>query len=113
MTDTVKPAPELLLDAVDQLDPEHRRQVLAWLITRPDAPALPTLRGSIGESLLHAELEETGSGDRQRVRQQMVPVRFPADQHAQLRDWCQENGFSMATVIRGLVSRFLEQQAKQ
>lgn len=42
--------------------------------------------------------------------QQMVPVRFSTDQHAQLREWCAEHGFSMATVIRGLVARFLEGQ---
>ena len=42
--------------------------------------------------------------------QQMVPVRFSADQHARLRAWCGEHGFSMATVIRGLVDRFLESQ---
>jgi hypothetical protein len=42
--------------------------------------------------------------------QQMVPVRFSSQQHAQLRQWCGEHGFSMATVIRGLVSRFLEGQ---
>ena len=42
--------------------------------------------------------------------QQMVPVRFSSEQHAQLRQWCSEHGFSMATVIRGLVARFLETQ---
>ena len=42
--------------------------------------------------------------------QQMVPVRFSADQHARLRAWCGEHGFSMATVIRGLVDRFLDSQ---
>jgi hypothetical protein len=46
----------------------------------------------------------------QASEQQMVPVRFSSDQHAQLRQWCSEHGFSMATVIRGLVSRFLETQ---
>jgi hypothetical protein len=40
----------------------------------------------------------------------MVPVRFSADQHARLRAWCTEHGFSMATVIRGLVDRFLASQ---
>jgi hypothetical protein len=40
----------------------------------------------------------------------MVPVRFSSEQHAQLRQWCSEHGFSMATVIRGLVARFLEGQ---
>ena len=42
--------------------------------------------------------------------QQVVPVRFAADQHAALRAWCAEHGFSMATVVRGLVARFLEGQ---
>jgi hypothetical protein len=42
--------------------------------------------------------------------QQMVPVRFSSEQHTQLRQWCSEHGFSMATVIRGLVARFLEGQ---
>ncbi len=42
--------------------------------------------------------------------QQMVPVRFSAEQHARLRAWCTEHGFSMATVIRGLVDRFLDSQ---
>jgi len=46
----------------------------------------------------------------QASEQQMVPVRFSSEQHAQLRQWCSEQGFSMATVIRGLVSRFLEAQ---
>ena len=47
----------------------------------------------------------------QASEQQMVPVRFSSEQHAQLRQWCSEHGFSMATVIRGLVSRFLETQS--
>jgi hypothetical protein len=40
----------------------------------------------------------------------VVPVRFPTDQHAQLHEWCTQHGFSMATVIRGLVGKFLEDQ---
>jgi hypothetical protein len=53
-----------------------------------------------------------GAGERRvaSVYQQVVPVRFTAEQHAQLREWCAEHGFSMATVIRGLVARFLEGQ---
>ena len=39
-----------------------------------------------------------------------VPVRLPADLHTRLREWSAEHGFSMATVVRGLVSRFLESQ---
>ncbi len=41
--------------------------------------------------------------------QQLVPVRFPEETHLRLKDWCANNGFSMAVVIRGLVDRFLEE----
>jgi hypothetical protein len=43
--------------------------------------------------------------------QQMVPVRFPVEQHAKLREWCGDNGYPMAAVVRGLVDRFLTDQA--
>ncbi|MGH3681481.1 MAG: hypothetical protein ACRDT2_14715, partial [Natronosporangium sp.] len=42
---------------------------------------------------------------------QMVTLRLPATRHAALRAWCAEHGFSMAAVVRGLVERFLEEQA--
>jgi hypothetical protein len=42
---------------------------------------------------------------------QMVPVRFPAAQHQQLRAWCGDHGFTMATVVRGLVDQFLSGQS--
>jgi hypothetical protein len=41
---------------------------------------------------------------------QVVPVRLPVELHARLRQWSTANGFSMATVVRGLVGRFLEGQ---
>jgi hypothetical protein len=56
---------------------------------------------------------KSASGQQPGAAQQMVPVRFPADQHAKLRDWCAEHGFSMATVIRGLVAKFLDDQIPQ
>ena len=40
--------------------------------------------------------------------QQVVPIRLPVEQHTRLREWCQENGFSVAGVVRGLVDRFLD-----
>jgi hypothetical protein len=42
---------------------------------------------------------------------QSVPVRLSTDQHERLKQWCQDNGFSMAVVLRGLVARFLDDQA--
>src|SRR4029453_5540477 len=42
---------------------------------------------------------------------QRVPVRLSTDQHERLKQWCQANGFTMAVVLRGLVARFLDDQA--
>jgi hypothetical protein len=42
---------------------------------------------------------------------QSVPVRLSTDQHERLKQWCQDHGFTMAVVLRGLVARFLDDQA--
>lgn len=44
---------------------------------------------------------------------QTFPVRLPEQQHAALKAWCAEHGFSMATVVRGLVENFLRTQGPQ
>jgi hypothetical protein len=41
-----------------------------------------------------------------------MPVRFPEAQYQRLKEWCQEHGFSMAVVVRGLVERFLDAQQR-
>ena len=41
---------------------------------------------------------------------QTVPVRLPVEVHERLKRWCQRNNFTMAVVIRGLVSRFLDER---
>jgi hypothetical protein len=112
---------ELLVAAMNSLQPADRDLVYAWLLRRAlSAPATnPWPMEPAGASL--AELTRTmlrqgGPGIAHSLRasvtsgQQMVPVRFSSEQHAQLRQWCAEHGFSMATVIRGLVARFLEGQ---
>jgi hypothetical protein len=43
----------------------------------------------------------------------MVPARLSSEQHERLKQWCQANGFTMAVVLRGLVARFLEEQARR
>jgi hypothetical protein len=40
----------------------------------------------------------------------VVPIRFPAQLYDELKAWCDEHGFPMAAVVRGLVERFLESQ---
>jgi hypothetical protein len=42
-----------------------------------------------------------------------VPVRLSSEQHERLKQWCQANGFTMAVVLRGLVARFLDEQARR
>jgi hypothetical protein len=128
-------AVELLVRAVSQLDPAQRNQVFAWLLRRDavtSSPAEPFLMAPAGTARRHPwalnpDLPIMGpqasfqaaptSADVFKglhaappSAQQMVPVRFSTEQHAQLREWCAEHGFSMATVIRGLVARFLEGQ---
>lgn len=110
----------LLVRAVNQLPAGDRDQVFAWLLRvggRHYSPAVePGVWGpgrtSAGIVRIFQEAK-SASGQQPGAAQQMVPVRFPADQHAKLRDWCAEHGFSMATVIRGLVAKFLDDQLPQ
>ena len=104
----------LLVSAVGELPPEQRDLVFTWLLRQ--RPALAR-QWTLGATALEAdELQSLQRAAARPLRgfaasaQQVVPVRFPTEQHAQLREWCAEHGFSMATVIRGLVARFLEGQ---
>jgi hypothetical protein len=118
----------LLVKAVGQLAPEERDLVYAWLLRlgwqQGRVPGIPGGWAVGGQLSTTPQLSTTQLGfiqdfvhrqgpvvlRGQPTAQQVVPVRFPAEQHAQLREWCAEHGFSMATVIRGLVTRFLEGQ---
>jgi hypothetical protein len=42
----------------------------------------------------------------------VVPIRFPPTLYDELKAWCEEHGFPMAAVVRGLVERFLESQGR-
>ena len=119
---------DLLVKALAAVPEADRDLVYAWLLRRGSEPgqvtglAPPGLARRVATATLLRQgvtLDpgfEAGvtivSGTQlpQASGQQMVPVRFSSEQHAQLRQWCSEHGFSMATVIRGLVSRFLESQ---
>jgi len=110
----------LLVSAIGTLPDEKRDLVLTWLLRQrpsiyrhtalsgtPQAGEAFGVRWPAEEPLMPgASVRAAGA-----TGQQVVPVRFPAEQHAQLREWCAEHGFSMATVIRGLVARFLDSQA--
>ena len=42
-----------------------------------------------------------------------MPVRFPEQQYQRLKDWCEQNNFPMAVVVRGVVERFLDEQQRR
>jgi hypothetical protein len=110
---------QLLVKAVATLPDAERDQVYAWFLNRgitgsrpssfAGAGPLPRQLREMSATLLSLQTAG-GLPGAQPTGQQVVPVRFAADQHAALRTWCSEHGFSMATVIRGLVARFLEGQ---
>ena len=44
---------------------------------------------------------------------QTVPTRLSVEQYERLKQWCRANDFTMAVVLRGLVERFLDDQARR
>jgi hypothetical protein len=111
----------LLAQLLDHAAPEDRHAITAWLLERSAAqhPApddlstdlriftrrrVRDMEKSVAERLARSVLPAGEDS-------QLVTVRLPQSQHAQLRDWCAEQGFSMASVIRGLIERFLEAEA--
>jgi hypothetical protein len=121
MTKSEKPertVQELLAQALESLTSDERQRVTAWFLSRSSGvtSSLATLGRRQNEELLHVLAPNPESfrelyGRSPGGSQQVVPVRLPADLHARLRLWCADHGFSMATVVRGLVARFLDGQA--
>jgi len=118
----VRSPEQLLLGAIDTLTAEDRQMVLAWLLSRlggvpPEVGLLhsvlpPRQLVGVGRERASAFIFGHSQGSLSED-QRVVPVRFSANQHAALQAWCQEHGFSMATVIRGLVARFLDERAAE
>jgi len=124
---TATDAARLLVRALAQLPDADRDRVYTWLLSTSlpsEAGVTGPLRRRIAWAVQaeapRAQQQDFAESGADLVRnlfrspassaQQMVPVRFSAEQHARLRAWCTEHGFSMATVIRGLVDRFLDSQ---
>ena len=117
----------LLVRALAELPSADRDKVYTWLLGT-SLHLQPGLTSALSGQLTRAiradvpadRQQDFAEAEAEAVRglfrspgaaaQQMVPVRFSAGQHARLRAWCTEHGFSMATVIRGLVDRFLDSQ---
>lgn len=121
---TSKPVSTLLVEALEHLEPEDRKVVTAWVLrrmstqygwmSREGGTSMPLARrlpyATFSEESTTVPDAALFAGNALKGDYQVVPVRLPADQHAKLRDWCAENGFAMATVIRGLLTRFLAGQ---
>lgn len=105
---SARPAAKLA-KLLEQASPEDRQVITAWLLDGPSAPAKVQDRGArrlTGVSVMLDSFRGSAAGE----ECQLVTVRLPQDLHGRLRDWCGANGFSMASVIRGLVERFLDAQ---
>lgn len=141
--DESKKIARLLLKSIESLPEKDRQKVLEYIVAvalqeslagssgaGPVLTAAPlvTQRSApgfhISDELLGAVMKQWRSRpatlrvsrktlQRMDVEQQMVPVRFSKGLHERLKGWCEENGFSMAVVIRGLVERFLELQGRR
>jgi hypothetical protein len=121
---TSQPGPaQKLVELLEGLPTDDRKEITAWLLgLAPNPGMLPFALGSATGSttaslvtdlpqMLQPLLPRLASGLPAGEESQLVTIRLPAERHAQLRRWCTEHGFTMASVVRGLVERFLEQQA--
>jgi hypothetical protein len=116
----------LMVKAVRSLPPEEQDALLEAMLEPRLAPwpgpggaGLPSPDMLAGQSAVHRaygqdpryELTLPPLGPETGGPWQSVPVRLSTDQHERLKQWCQANGFTMAVVLRGLVARFLDDQA--
>ena len=120
----------LMVKAVRALAPEEQDAVLEALLENrldpwqePAAVRLPPALIQGGGSVVHPlhqldpriemgpHLSPPPLGPETGGPWQSVPVRLSTEQHERLKQWCQANSFTMAVVLRGLVARFLDDQA--
>jgi hypothetical protein len=122
MAEQLRSPEELLAKALEGLPSADRQRVLIWLLGKltgpqagwlgkPDRDRMLALMSPGGKSLRELFGQPAGGGALAVGEDyQVMPIRLPTDLHARLRTWSAEHGFSMATVVRGLVGRFLDGQ---
>ena len=104
----------LIEKAIRRLPEREQSTVLRYLLqSRLDLHAMVQPPGALQRAFREfdlgpelARVSVAGAGR----EHQTLPVRLPEQQYARLKEWCSRRGFSMATVIRGLVERFLDAQ---
>ena len=94
-----------LAELLEKASPDDRKVIVGWL-----------LESRLGVSAADAEDQV----ERPRTvklfsglpmgESQLVTVRLPQELHGQLRNWCGEHGFTMASVIRGVIERFVSER---
>jgi hypothetical protein len=102
-------AVRLLLKALDSLPERERSEVLRALLSG-------VVSGSADPGLRHlsasfAPFEPQIGTQASRQLEQPLLVRLPSSLHTRLRRWATDHGFSMAAVVRGLIERFLDEEA--
>ena|SRR5437763_5360093 len=100
-------AARLLLRALESLKPAERTLVLEALITGSIGKGWP---GRRPVSTMMSTDFPTFSGPVSQQTEQPLLIRCSSELHARLRRWSTANGFSMASVARGLIERFLDEQ---
>jgi hypothetical protein len=113
-------AARLLLKALDSLSQRERSEVLSLLIERALVPAgtagAETFAPGPGAEKLTLGAVQRSAATRLRAGytlpadHRLFPVRLPERDHARLKQWCDESGFPMAAVVRGLIERFLDER---
>jgi hypothetical protein len=108
--------PRLLLKAFHSLSQDEQETLVRewfgrWSAPWPQGTPLPEQLHTLLGSVQRVELGVAGAGPETGGPWQTVPVRLSTEQHEGLKQWCQANGFTMAVVLRGLVARFLDDQA--
>jgi hypothetical protein len=111
---TSQPGPaQKLVELLESLPAEDRKQITVWLLGLGRLRSGLSFAGAPATATLASEVPlapRLASGLPAGEESQLVTIRLPADRHNQLRMWCTEHGFTMAAVVRGLVERFLEEQ---
>ena len=103
--------PEKLAALLETLPSAERQEIAAWLFAGSQAKA-NTLwfdPSRFDEMIIGIGTAPFPAAE----NTQLSTVRLPTESHARLRAWCSTHGFTMAAVIRGLVERFLDEQAKK
>jgi hypothetical protein len=110
-------AAKLLLKAVRSLTQREQDQVLVALFRCVPEPVTFEPSGTFTRRLpgpsVPADvvmLSQSGPPLEMSGPAAMLPVRLPPELHERLRGWSGQHGFSMASVVRGLVERFLDEQ---